>query len=39
LKKIEQAGLKVKILSEDKAISETQYHGLALESIKIETTK
>src|SRR5665647_2138326 len=26
LKKIEQAGLKVKILSEDKAISETQYH-------------
>jgi arsenite methyltransferase len=39
LKKIEQAGLKVKILSEDKAISETQYHGLALESIKIEATK
>jgi len=39
LEKIEQAGLKVRILSEDKKISETQYHGLALESIKIEATK
>ena len=39
LEKIEQAGLNVGILSEDKAISETQYHGLALESIKIEAAK
>ena len=39
LTKIEQAGFKVKILSEDKKISKTQYNGLALESIKIEATK
>ncbi len=37
--KIEEAGFKVKVLSEDKEISQTQYGGLALESIKIEATK
>ena len=37
--KIEQAGFKVNVLSEDKEISKTQYNGLALESIKIEATK
>jgi SAM-dependent methyltransferase len=39
LDKIKQAGFKVKVLSEDKEISKTQYNGLALESIKIEATK
>ena len=39
LTKIKQAGFKVNVLSEDKEISETQYKGLALESIKIEATK
>jgi SAM-dependent methyltransferase len=39
LAKIEQACFKVNIVSEDKEISETQYQGLALESLKIEATK
>jgi len=37
--KIRQAGFKVRIISEDKEISERQYNGIALESIKIEATK
>ena len=37
--KIQQAGFKVNVLSEDKDISKTQYNGLALESIKIEAAK
>lgn len=36
LAKIEQAGFKVNVISEDKKISKTQYNGVALESIKIE---
>ena len=39
LDKIEQSGFKVKILSEDKEISERQYQGIALESLKLEATK
>jgi SAM-dependent methyltransferase len=39
IEKIVQAGFKVTVLSEDKEISERQYNGLALESIKIEATK
>ena len=39
LRKIKMAGFEVKILSEDKEISEMQYHRIALESINIETTK
>lgn len=39
MNKIKKAGLKVRILSEDRQISKTQYDGLALESIKIEATK
>jgi ubiquinone/menaquinone biosynthesis C-methylase UbiE len=39
LDKMKQAGFKVNVISEDKEISETQYNGLALESIKIEVTK
>jgi SAM-dependent methyltransferase len=39
LNKIEKAGFKVKILSEDKDISERQYKGIALESIKLEAIK
>jgi len=39
MNKIKQAGFKVKIISEDKKISERQYNGMALESIKIEATK
>ena len=37
--KIELAGFEVKILSEDKEISERQYQGIALESLKLEATK
>ncbi len=37
--KIEKAGFKVTVLSEDREISKTQYQGIALESIKIEATK
>lgn len=36
---IERVGFKVRILSEDKEISKSQYNGIALESIKIEATK
>jgi arsenite methyltransferase len=39
LAKIKQAGFKVNIVGEDMEISETQYRGLALESVKIEATK
>ena len=39
LSKIQQAGFKLNVLSEDKDISKTQYNGLALESIKIEAAK
>ena len=39
LEKIEKAGFKVKILSEDRDISERQYKGIALESIKLEAIK
>jgi arsenite methyltransferase len=39
LKYAEDAGFKVKILSEDKDISKRQYRGFPLESIKIETEK
>ena len=39
LVKIEQAGFKLNIISEDKEISKTQYNGIALESIKIEAVK
>ena len=39
LNKIKKAGLKVKILGEDKDISKRQYEELPLESLKIEITK
>jgi SAM-dependent methyltransferase len=39
IEKIEQTGFKVKILSEDKKISKTQYNGIALESLKVEAVK
>ncbi len=39
LNKIAQTGFEVKILSEDKEISERQYQGIALESLKLEATK
>jgi len=39
LKIIRRAGLKVKILSEDKEISKRQYRGVALESLKVEARK
>jgi ubiquinone/menaquinone biosynthesis C-methylase UbiE len=39
LEKIKNAGFKVKILSEDKEISKTQYQGINLESIKIMAYK
>jgi SAM-dependent methyltransferase len=39
IRKINNAGFKVKVLSEDKKISEIQYHGIALESLKVEATK
>ena len=39
LNKIEQSGFDVKILSEDTEISERQYQGIALESLKLEATK
>jgi SAM-dependent methyltransferase len=39
LKIIENAGFKVKILSEDKDISKRQYQGAPLESLKIEAIK
>lgn len=39
LKIAEDAGFKVKILSEDKEISKRQYQGIPLESLKIEAKK
>lgn len=36
---VERAGFIVTIVSEDKKISKTQYHGIALESLKIEARK
>lgn len=39
LKIVEDAGFKVKILSEDKDISKRQYQGIPLESLKIEAKK
>jgi arsenite methyltransferase len=39
VRKIEMAGFEVKILSEDKEISERQYGGIALESLKLAATK
>lgn len=39
IRKIEMAGFEVTILSEDKEISERQYHGIALESLKLAATK
>lgn len=39
LKIVKNTGLRVKILSEDKKISKTQYQGVNLESLKIEAMK
>ena len=39
LKTIEEAGFKYKIIHEDKEISETQYNGINLESLKVEIYK
>ncbi len=39
LKKMRGAGFKVRILGEDRGISERQYSGLPLESLKIEASK
>lgn len=39
LKNMEDAGFKVKILSEDKEISNRQYNGIPLESMKVEAYK
>ena len=39
VREIEKAGFEVKLLEEDKEISEVQYHGIALESIKLAATK
>jgi arsenite methyltransferase len=39
LEKIRQAGFYLEILSEDKDISKTQYHGIPLESLKVEARK
>ena len=36
---IKKAGLKARILHEDRQISKTQYNGIALESLKLEITK
>jgi len=36
---VKKAGFSVKIVSEDKKISKTQYHGIALESLKIKAAK
>ncbi len=37
--RIKKAGFKVRLLSEDKKISKTQYNGIALESLKVEAVK
>jgi len=39
LKMINEAGFRVKILSEDKDISKKQYNGIPLESLKIMAYK
>jgi len=39
LQKIQNSGLKAKILLEDKEISKKQYNGIPLESLKLEITK
>jgi SAM-dependent methyltransferase len=39
LHKIEVAGFEVKILHEDRDVSESQYSGIALESLKLAATK
>lgn len=39
IEKIKNVGFKLRVLSEDKKISKTQYNGIALESLKIEATK
>lgn len=39
LDKMEEAGFVVKIVAEDKDIGKTQYHGIPLESLKVEATK
>jgi arsenite methyltransferase len=39
IRKMESVGFKVKILSEDKEISKSQYRGIALESLKVEAVK
>jgi len=39
LKIIKKAGLKIKVLSEDKDISKRHYQGIPLESLKIEIQK
>lgn len=39
MNKMEQAGFRVNIVGEDKDISNSQYKGINLESIKIEATK
>lgn len=39
IKKIKNAGFKVKVLGEDKEISKKQYGGIALESLKLEGVK
>jgi SAM-dependent methyltransferase len=39
IKKIEQAGFKVKVRAENKAISKEQYRGIALESLTVEAVK
>jgi len=39
LRKIKTAGFEVEVLSEDKEISESQYGGIALESLKLSATK
>jgi len=39
VREIERAGFEVKILAEDKEISERQYNGIALESLKLAATK
>lgn len=39
LDKMKEAGFVIKIVAEDKDISKTQYHGIPLESLKVEALK
>ena len=39
LDKMEETGFVVEIVAEDKDISKTQYHGIPLESLKVQATK